>query len=97
MSRKARLLAPATTIAAFDWSGGTARPVEVAPAAPVAPPPMAAPPAAAARAKAAETVPVREPSISRRASRCQGAVARPISPIVTIAASIALRSIGLRP
>src|SRR5918994_1051856 len=34
MSRKARLLAPASAIAAFDWSEGAARPIDV-----VAPPP----------------------------------------------------------
>jgi flagellar assembly protein FliH len=50
MSRKARLLAPATALAAFDWAEGAARAVDDAPtAAPV--------PAAPARAKVAEPAP----------------------------------------
>src|SRR5687767_15793319 len=53
MSRKARLLAPASAIAAFDWSEGAARPLDV-----VAPPPVASPPTAPPRPMFAEPVPV---------------------------------------
>lgn len=57
MSRKARLLAPATAIAAFDWSGGAARPADAAPANPAAAPP-AGPSAAPPRPMFAEPAPV---------------------------------------
>jgi flagellar assembly protein FliH len=52
MSRKARVLAPASVISAFDWSEGAARPADPVAPAPVVPSPV--PAAAAARPRTAE-------------------------------------------